>query len=142
MRTLPFLVAGLLAACAATPDAPIPRDAGREVRETELAFAATMAARDHEAFTSFLSADAVFFSQAGILRGREAVAAAWKPYFDGPAAPFSWEPDTVEVLASGDLALSTGPVTAPDGARLGRFVSIWRREADGWRIVFDRGEGS
>lgn len=117
-------------------------DARREVRDTELAFAATMAARDHDAFTSFLSVDAVFFSGAGVvLRGREAVAAAWKPYFDRPEAPFSWEPDTVEVLATGDLALSTGPVTAPDGALLGRFVSIWRREADGWRIVFDRGEG-
>lgn len=142
MRALPFLAAGLIAACATTPDPPKPSDARREVRETELAFAATMAARDHDAFTSFLSADAVFFSQAEVLRGREAVAAAWKPYFDAPAAPFSWEPDTVEVLASGDLALSTGPVTGPDGARLGRFVSIWRREAGGWRIVFDRGEGS
>ena len=99
-----------------------------------------MAARDREAFTSFLSEDAIFFSGAGPLRGRDAVAAAWKPFFDGPVAPFSWEPDTVEVLSSADLALSTGPVTAADGSPSGRFVSIWRREVDGWRIVFDRGE--
>jgi len=46
----------------------------------------------------------------------------------------------VEVLDSGTLALSTGPVHDPGGKRIGTFSSIWRREADGsWRIVFDKG---
>lgn len=56
------------------------------------------------------------------------------------APPFSWEPDVVEVLESGTLALSSGPVLDPAGKLIGRFNSIWRREAPGvWRIVFDRG---
>ncbi|MFO1456229.1 MAG: molybdopterin cofactor-binding domain-containing protein [Steroidobacteraceae bacterium] len=43
--------------------------------------------------------------------------------------------------ASGTLAATSGPVRNPAGQVIGRFHSIWRREADGhWRIVFDRGE--
>jgi ketosteroid isomerase-like protein len=55
-------------------------------------------------------------------------------------APFSWEPEHVEVLASGTLALSSGPVFGRDGTRIGTFNSVWRLEADGrWRVVFDKG---
>jgi hypothetical protein len=54
--------------------------------------------------------------------------------------PFSWAPDHVVVLASGDLAMSTGPVTVNDKV-VGRFNSIWRLDAHHtWRIVFDKGE--
>jgi ketosteroid isomerase-like protein len=68
------------------------------------------------------------------------VAEGWKPFFEGAAAPFSWEPETVEVLDSGSLALSSGPVRDPEGKQIGTFSSIWRREADGhWRVVFDKG---
>jgi len=46
----------------------------------------------------------------------------------------------VEVLASGDLAQSSGPVIVNDRV-VGRFNSIWRLEAPHtWRIVFDKGE--
>lgn len=111
-----------------------------EVLETERAFARTMADRDHTAFVSFLAAETVFFSGEKPLRGAPAVGAYWKRYFDGPTAPFSWEPEQVEVLDSGTLALSTGPVRDPDGTLIGTFTSIWRREGPGeWRIVFDEG---
>jgi ketosteroid isomerase-like protein len=46
----------------------------------------------------------------------------------------------VEVLDSGTLALSAGPVRDPKGQQIGTFNSIWRREADGsWKIIFDKG---
>lgn len=110
------------------------------VADTERAFARTMADRDLAAFTRLLATEAVFFGGSTISRGRDAVAAAWKRYFDGPAAPFSWRPERVQVLDSGSLALSTGPVFDPAGKRIGTFNSVWRREADGaWRIVFDVG---
>ncbi len=113
-----------------------------QVRATELAFAASMAKRDHAAFTALLSDQAVFFgdeSGKNVLRGKAAVSAAWKRFFEAKDAPFSWEPDTVEVLGSGDLALSSGPVRDPQGTVTGRFTSIWRKEKAGWRIVFDKG---
>ena len=111
-----------------------------QLRAAEKAFARTMADRDHEAFVSFVADEAVFFGRHGELRGRDAVAAAWKPLFEGAAAPFSWQPEVATVLDSGGLGLTSGPVLAPDGRRIGTFTSVWRREADAsWKIVFDRG---
>ncbi len=144
-RTMIAAAAGLLAACAAPGSRP--NAAGTEaaavrnqVVAAERAFAKTMADRDLKAFTGFLSDEAVFFSGARIDRGPAAIAAAWKPFFDGAAAPFSWAPDEVEVLPSGKLALSTGPVYI-QGKEVSRFNSIWRLEAPGrWRVVFDKGE--
>ncbi|HEY4974053.1 MAG TPA: nuclear transport factor 2 family protein [Steroidobacteraceae bacterium] len=112
----------------------------QQVIVTEQAFAKTMADRDFKAFVTFLSPDAVFFSGASVKHGPAEVAVQWQPYYEGRKAPFSWAPDHVEVLASGKLALSTGPVYV-DGKIVGRFNSIWRLEADNsWRIVFDKGE--
>lgn len=117
-----------------------PQDLQERVRATERAFAKTMADRDHDAFTSFLSDETIFFNGPTPIRGKETVAAAWKPFFDGPQAPFSWEPEVVQVLDSGTLAISFGPVRNPEGATVGTFNSVWRLDPDGqWRIIFDKG---
>jgi ketosteroid isomerase-like protein len=106
----------------------------------EQAFAQTMADRDHEAFASFVADDAIFFGGPEPLRGKQQVVDGWARFFEGSDAPFSWEPAEVEVLESGALALSSGPVRNADGELVARFTSIWRREADGtWRVVFDKG---
>ncbi len=138
-------IAALLCGCAGTP-ARVPSPADREVlREqvvaTERAFARTMTDRDLGAFTGFVSEEAVFFSGSGPLRGKAQIAAGWKRFFDAKEAPFSWEPAQVEVLDSGTLALSTGPVFDPAGKRIGTFTSVWRQETPGaWRIILDKGE--
>ena len=112
----------------------------RQVQAAESSFAATMARRDPAAFTSFLDAETVFFGRQGAVRGRDAVAADWKQFFDGPEAPFSWRPEVVEVLDSGTLGLTSGPVFDPSGKRVGTFNSIWRRQPGGaWKIIFDKG---
>lgn len=140
MRTAIMTLAttvSLLAGCAAQP--PL-ADLQQQVADTERAFARTMAARDHAAFTAFLSDEAVFFSGPAPLHGKQQVAAWWKRFYEQSEAPFSWEPEKVEVLASGTLALSTGPVRNARGKTVGSFTSIWRQEAPGvWRIVFDKG---
>jgi ketosteroid isomerase-like protein len=129
----------LLTACAAPLQRDIPR-AEREVADTERAFAKSMADRDYAAFKSFLSDDAIFFSGSTALRGKQRVAEAWQPFFEKPEAPFSWQPEQVQVLETGELALSTGPVRDDQGKLFATFTSIWRREAPGqWRIVFDKG---
>jgi len=131
-----LLAVAMLQAGAAAPD----RSALTEqVLKTEGAFAKSMADRDHAAFTSFLAEDTIFLGRAA-MRGKAAVAQAWKGFFEGRKAPFSWRQERVEVNDSGTMALSTGPVFDPDGTQTGNFSSVWRREADGkWKIVFDSG---
>ena len=134
----------LLAGCAAPLPAQSlsisPEVAKKQVADTERAFAKTMADRDLKAFGSFLADDTVFFSGPKPLHGKQAVIDFWERFYAKPEAPFKWEPEEVEVLSTGNLALSAGPVHNLQGKLIGRFTSIWRQEAPGvWRIIFDKG---
>jgi ketosteroid isomerase-like protein len=129
------------AASAATAQARAAlQQATAQVIATERAFAATMDRRDFKAFLAFLSPDAIFFSGSSVQRGAEQIAEQWAPFFQGRRAPFAWQPDDVQVLDDGRLALSTGPVLQ-GGHIVGRYNSVWRMEAPGiWHIVLDKGE--
>ncbi len=130
----------VLAACASVPTVSGTEAAKAQLIATERAFARTMAERDVKAFAAFISEEAVFFSGPTPRRGKAHVVEWWGRYFAGPSAPFSWEPDEVEILESGSLAITSGPVRDPDGKLVGRFTSVWRLESpDTWRIVFDKG---
>jgi len=136
-----LLVPGMcIALSLSTLLAQSPATLTRHVFVAESSFAASMARRDLKAFAAHVSPEAVFFSDTAALRGKEAVVEGWRKFFAGPDAPFSWRPETIEVLSSGTLALSSGPVHDPSGKQVGSFTSIWRRDADGrWRIIFDKG---
>jgi len=134
------VLAAALAGCA-TPPPPDLAALREQVFAAERAFARTMAERDHAAFGRHVAEDTIFYAGATPLRGRAAVMEGWKRFYEQPNAPFSWEPDQVEVLASGELAHSSGPVRNPEGKVVARFNSVWRQESLGvWRVVFDRGE--
>jgi len=138
--TLSLALCALVAGCAAPAGRLSAETAREQVIATERAFAKTMADRDLRGFESFLSDEAVFFSGTKPLRGRQAVVDFWSRFYAAPQAPFSWAPEEVEVLDSGTLALSSGPVHDAKGKLIGRFTSIWRQEAPGkWRIIFDKG---
>ena len=142
-----FLAPAMLAGCATGPRDGAAADTAtvdvaaleREVAAAETAFARTMADRDLEAIASYLAEDAIFSPGPNTLRGKAAIVAAWRRYYEGDA-PFSWAPETVVVLAGGTLAQTKGPVFDPSVKRIAEFRSTWRREPDGrWRVVFDDG---
>lgn len=142
------LAAGVVAAGAGiVPASRVTAQPGRSLKgavaDAERAFADSMAKRDLTAFTARISQDAIFFGGPDgntPTRGRPAIVDGWKRYFDGPTAPFSWGPDTSEVIDSGTLAMTSGPVRDAKGNVTGRFNSVWRLESDGqWRVVFDKG---
>jgi ketosteroid isomerase-like protein len=132
--------AGLLGGCQATlAPAPLP-DLVRQVTAAETAFAQTMADRSLAAFAVFIADDAIFINNGQPLRGKAAIVEHWKRFYVEAKAPFSWQPDAVEVLPSGGLAHSTGPVADPAGKVFARFYSAWRRDPGGaWLIVLDNG---
>lgn len=112
----------------------------KQVADREREFAKTMADRDYAAFARFLSDETIFFSGQTPLRGKQAVRENWKRFYEKPESPFSWAPEQVQVLDSGTLAISSGPVRAPAGKHFANFSSIWRLEAPGvWRVIFDKG---
>ena len=134
-RLAPLLLCVLPLAAAAEDPAKL----AEQVRATELAFARTLADRDVRAFRAMIAPDVIWLADQP-LRGPDQVLTRWQKFFDAPAAPFSWSPETVEVQDGGTLALSTGPVMNAAGKRIGTFTSIWRREPTGeWKIIFDRG---
>ncbi|HEX8168977.1 MAG TPA: alpha/beta fold hydrolase [Thermoanaerobaculia bacterium] len=131
-------VCALLAAIAMPAFAATPAD---EVRAAETAFAKAFADRDAAKFFSMVADDATFMGFRP-LRGKQQVQAQWSRFFEGPAAPFSWGPERVEVTADGKIGLSTGPVYGDDGRYSANYSSIWRKEPDGsWKIIFDHGTG-
>jgi ketosteroid isomerase-like protein len=142
LLSIGVMVMSILMLAMATAARPSNADLKRQVMAAERAFAATMRARDLEAFGDFVDDEAVFFAGTAPVRGRAAIVEVWRQYYLGPRAPFSWAPDGVEVLDSGTLAYSGGPVYDAAGKQVGRFNSIWRLQAPGrWKVVFDRGEG-
>ena len=140
MRTYALLLA--LFASAGTALA----DLADEVRCREIGFSLSVEQQDHELFASFIDPDARFVGTR-VDRGRKAISAAWGVFFEGELPAIKWRPQYVEVLDSGDLALSRGPYRiiskneeGDTKEAWGTFNSVWRRSADGeWLVVFDAG---
>ena len=140
MKRIAVLMIATLIALALGAQAETLEDLAQQVRAAETAFARSMADRRLDAFAALVAEDAVFFGGPKPAHGKQAVVENWKPFFEGKDAPFSWESAEVEVLDSGTLAHSSGPVFDPGGKRVATFNSIWRREPDGsWKVVFDKG---
>ncbi len=136
---LAMLALLILALSMSLPLSADPATAVDQVFAAERSFAKTMADRNLEAFAEHLSEEAIFFAGTRPLRGKKQIVEEWSGYFSDPTPPFSWEPDQVEVLDSGTLALSTGPVRDPAGIVVARFTTIWRLEDSRiWRVVFDK----
>lgn len=154
LRVLGALLAAAVAGCASpagvTTHAPGPGGgdptarAEAEARHADLAMAAAVAASDVEAFVGHVAVDGIFFGGRGPAPGRAAVALAWAPYFapDGPR--LAWAPDRALAAPGGDLVFTFGAWTlSPAGGgspRTGRYLTAWRRDADGLlRVALDGG---
>ena len=140
MKTARLAAAAMLAACAHQPHAT---EAPASLAAAETAFAAHSVREDMRA--AFLAA----FADDGVMvRGGWIVSSAFLASRPRPPIVLEWRPQYVEVAASGELGLSTGPskITSkqkPDTPpSYGQFVSIWRRAPGGpWKVEVDLGIG-
>jgi len=127
-----------LAGCASQPPA---MDAASSLAAAESAFAAHSVREDmRAAFLAAFAPDGVF------VRNGWTNALDWLRERPAPPIVLDWRPQYVEVAASGELGLSTGPwkITSrakPETApQYGQFVSVWRREGTGpWKVAVDLG---
>lgn len=137
--------AGAAAPVAATPTTtPSGRAdaAAREASDADRAMAAAVAAGDVEAFAGHVAEDGIFFGERGASVGRAAVALSWAPFFASGGPRLGWAPDRSLASASGDLVFTWGPwtFTPPGGGppATGRYLTAWRRDADGLlRVALD-----
>lgn len=139
--TLAVLVAGCAGPGGATRRSATPGGPGRqggaaeEARHADLAMAAAVAAGDLEAFAGHVAADGIFFGARGPAAGRAAVGIAWGPFFEPGGPRLAWAPDRAVAAPSGDLVFTFGGWTfTPAGggpAATGRYLTAWRRDADG-----------
>ncbi|HYC38301.1 MAG TPA: DUF4440 domain-containing protein [Usitatibacter sp.] len=137
--------APLLAACAVAAAAcavnPASKEDAASLAAAETAFASHSVREDMRvAFIAAFAPDGLFVRNGWIAAAR---------YLEARPAPpivLDWRPQLVEVAASGELGLSTGPwrltskadPAAPAG--YGQFVSIWRRAPAGpWKVEVDLG---
>lgn len=136
LAPLAFLAAGCVAAPAfAPPDTPA------TLAAAESAFAAQSVREGmRAAFLAWLAPGAVLF-RTGPVDGLAEMARN-----PDPPIVLDWRPAFVEVSASGEMGLSTGPWRIRSKAdparpeRFGQFVSVWKRPPGGpWRVWVDLG---
>ena len=56
-----------------------------------------------------------------------------------PPKSIEWWPDKSWVSCDGRIAVNSGPAFRPDGTGYGRFTTVWQREKNQWRWVYDNG---
>lgn len=147
MRRYPgTLVVLLIAACAREVPPPPPADPS-VLMEADRAFAAAVAEGGTEAWVSWFASDGAQIQPGvGEIRGHDAIRRLMAG-LDDPSRTLTWEPLRADIAAGGDMGWTTGSFTSlgtgPDGETRrgqGRYVSIWRKQADGsWKVVMDLG---
>ena len=106
----------------------------------ERSFSKSMVDRDFEAFSSHIAEDAIFINGGKPLRGKKQILDHWRKFFEAKDAPFQWDPEVAEPVASESLGYTEGPVRLMNGKPIARFYSTWRHDASGrWEVIFDNG---
>jgi uncharacterized protein (TIGR02246 family) len=138
----------ILAGCAQSP-APDSREAdAHALREGEVAaFVKDWGGKDADRIAANYTDDGtVMFPNSPVMTGKDAIGKAMKDVVADPNWSLALQPVQVEVSRGGDLGYTRGTyvLTATDPAskkaitEKGRFVIIFRKEADGsWKAVQD-----
>lgn len=144
-------VALTLAACASPPPPPPAPDlaaAEQAVRAADAAWLAAAAARDGAAEAANFADDGMAFREkAEPLSGPAAYRDYMVQYYvDNPKAVSTWTTRSIQVAASGDIAVQTGAFTetgaGPKGDKenRGNFVTVWKKVGDHWKVAIDIGQ--
>jgi hypothetical protein len=126
-----MLIALLLAIAAPAP-APAP---AKTAIDAERAFAAdAQKSGQWTSFRAYAAPDAMMFvpqpvNAQSFLKDRK----------DPPVAVFWW-PGKSFVSCDGGFAVNSGPRVREWGKSVGYFTTVWRREGDHWRWVYDGGD--
>ncbi|MGN6512318.1 MAG: YybH family protein [Lysobacteraceae bacterium] len=130
------------------PPVPALTDAECAVWAREMSFARSVAEHDAQAFADHVGEQAAFGASDPVpSRGRDAIVRDWAGIVAGKTVRLEWYPTRTTIGGVGDIAWSSGPALVErlePGATprflLGKFRSVWHRDADGaWRVLVDDG---
>lgn len=126
---------------------PALRAAADEMTRADQAFNQSVQDGDRPRFLALIADKAIFSGGTPQeLHGRDAVNAAWAPYFEKGGPKLAWKPTTAEALGAGDTGYTVGTwerrVTVQGVLKVahGNYLTVWRKQDDGvWRVVYDTG---
>jgi ketosteroid isomerase-like protein len=128
-------IAAVLGAVTSAPADP----AGAAIEANNRAFIEAFLRGDAEALAGMYSAAAKVIAPGNeVAAGRPAIAAFWRRVLDGGAKGL--ELNTGAVESAGDLAYEDGTVklVGADGkASVARYVVVWKREGERWKLHRD-----
>jgi uncharacterized protein (TIGR02246 family) len=106
-------------------------------------FSEAIARGDAQAVAALYTQDAIVLPERGdMVKGRQAIGEFWKTAMDGGVKSLTLT--TLEVGANRDLAHEVGTVLLtinvqgrPPATASAKYVVVWKRETDGWKIHRD-----
>ena len=112
----------------------------RELLRADAAFADDVAARGVDAWVAAFAADGVMLPAGSpMLKGSPALREAMARL--GTGLKLRWAPLFARISDDGTLGYTIGNYTAetPRGVSKGKYLTVWRRTPEGWRVVADIG---
>ncbi|MBI1730156.1 DUF4440 domain-containing protein [Candidatus Acetothermia bacterium] len=116
--------------------------------QTDSDFDRDTAAKGVEGWVSYFAEDGAMFRGGGkIIAGHDAIRALMTPFFADKNSSLRWQPVMATVASSGELGYTYGNWTlktvGDDGKPVvlyGKYVTIWKKQADGaWKAAVDLG---
>lgn len=112
----------------------------RDLLRADAAFNDDVASRGVDGWVAAFAPDGVMLPAGGpMLKGAPALREAMSSL--GKTLKLRWAPILARISDDGTLGYTIGNYTAetPRGVANGKYVTIWRRTAEGWRVVADIG---
>ena len=114
------------------------------IRALDDSIVAAMQARDAAAVAAYYAPNAQLFPpNRDVATGPTAIRAAWAEDFKLPNIDLSFEPQRIEVAASGDMASDVGTyrvsLDGPEGpiSDTGKYVVVWHKVNGQWKVMAD-----
>ena len=127
-----------------TPDTRAADEAA--IRQADIAWSKFAEAKQMDEFYGYFLEDAaVLAPNEAMADGKEAIHKTLGAMFALPGFAVKWQPTKVEAARSGDLGYSLGTyelsVNDPKGTPMadrGKYVTVWKKQADGsWKVALD-----
>ncbi|HWR52440.1 MAG TPA: DUF4440 domain-containing protein [Bryobacteraceae bacterium] len=124
------------------------RDERDELMQLDREFDEAVARGGSEAWASYFAEDGIMLPNGGaIVTGRQAIQETMNAAFSNPKFVLRWEP--LGAAASGNMGFTYGLFrTSRPGADgkpvlgYGKYLTVWRKQRGGWKIVADCGNNS